>query len=1362
MFAAQRAFLSETPQKDSAQVKRKLLTFPAEVLQHLGLFIAFVLLVAANEFAAAHPALTAILVFIFSLPYLVASVASRRASFLYATMLLGAVSYFLACHALGAPGASFPLLSVPLVVALLIVGHYLRKRLGEGYAAYPRTVFRAMNITVAVFAIWALAQVFGLMGQPGWLRYVAGLAYLGYAGLYLAHCIGGAPFFCIYIFAGFLTLGGVLSVGALASARFCWIPAIASATAILLVGTKLHQSSKYRWSRHFFVSSGVAIFVSLTLSLLRWPFLLIDLGLGSLLLWAAYGWFAAAVPNVRQAMLAERVVAKCFFFGALLLSLPLAPLIFIMPAHLYVACAALICSVTFAWITWQRRGQAFGPRNAYVLAAAMFASAGLLGIGRQLPGMFASGWSLAGPLALLIALGLLQSLLDRAKDGILRRGLAAAAVFPAFFAWFIPLLQGDSAVALAAAAVAALAVAALIAWTKDKAHLFAVGPVLAGAVVAAALLSAGQAMAGWTACAAAATAAGAVFAWADIKGRQLTRGAANLAWLILSIAAIVIACFVGMVQVLWALTAVAALAVMISARRGAGQKRDVFVLFAQGLAIVASLAAVVMGPFSGIGPVGAGISLLVLAAAHWLAWALGRGGGAARAACALFALGAVLVIFGAFDAAEAAHARLGAGAGVVLALLAASAAMRDKFPKAAHSAVVTGHMTGIVLACAALIQGWPLQSWYLPLAAAPHILIYALMPRLRQNFGFRLGTGLWLSFSALFCLAAYANTPYREKVHVLESISLLWLAAGYALGRVGNGVRSMPLYICAAVVAGFCGIISLFAPAAEDSWRAFLVNGVAFACLFLILRKDVFVYLLTLSLALMAYDWVKASTSVFTQDVLFYLIIGAAVVGVFFSLPYLKKALARTGSLPMFSIFTWRGELLLAVPIVGLALLLLAAYTMKLTGHPKFCTSCHYMGDYYGSWQHSSHRDVACVECHYEPGTAALMEGKIGGLVQVVKYVSHTYSTRPHALISNNSCMRSGCHAGMDHKKEALLFHGRIRFRHDKHLGEHPRGKQLNCVSCHGHAVRGEHISVTETTCVTCHFHGRQDEPVAAGKCTTCHVLPEKAVTFMGQSFDHRKFLKDKDAVRCEHCHSQVTEGSGAVSATRCRSCHTENQPTQVKDQAHFHLVHVSEGHFDCLQCHDEIRHGVRPMEQQLLARGNCRACHEGERHSVQEKMYAGTAIPGLKAMPDAMYKAGVACDGCHTESKIAGLGKLPFTMKHSGAKQCADCHGKKRYGSMLADWQEDTKDRLGELQPALAKLEKACQSAKDPPADGLAKAKKLLAQARTKLLYISADRSFGAHNYPYVSEALDSAEEDLDDCRSLVAAWNKVAAGSP
>ena len=1339
-------------------MKRTLSAFTAGILQHLGLLTAFVLLVAAHEFVDAHPALTAVLVFIFSMPYLVAAVVARRASFLYGTMLLGAVAYFLACHALGAPGTLFPLLSVPLVWCLLIVGHVLRKRLDAEMAAYPTTVFRAMDITVAAFAIWALIQVGGLMGTPGYMQYAAGLAFLGYAGLYLAHSLAGASPIYIHAFSICLMLGAVFTVAAAVSFQACWAAAIASAGAVLAVGTKLHRGRTHAWSWHFYVSSAVVIAVSLALSVVRGAYLVVDLSLASLLLWAAYRWLARAVPDVRHAMLAERVMAKCFFFGSLGLGVLVVPAMLLWPADPHIALAALICGVTFAWMMWRRRDQVFGTRGVYSLAAVMFASAGLLGLGRQLPAWLASAWSAAVPLALLIGLGLLRGAFDREKDKVIRRTLAEAAVFPAFFVWFIPLLQGETIVALAGAAAAAVMVAAESVQLKEKAFRHALGPAVAGIFVAATYLLAGPGSAAWIACAAGAAVAGVGYLLAVARERQATRGALHLAWLILSAAGLAFAVGAGSADVLYSLTAIAAVSVLMTGFLAAQAKRGVQYLAVAAVAVLAVAGSLVWGPFSELRVAWPGVCLLVLSAACWLAWARGRGIWTVRAATGLLSLGSLLVIFNVFATPAA---QLGAGAGVVGALFVLAALLRGRFPRVSNSAVITGHLTSIILASAALIQCWPQNSWVVPAIAAALAAIYAVMPRLRTSLGFRSGIFLWLSVAVLLGMAALAGKPYRAQLPTAAFLSLVWLAVGYTWRRAE--AWSMPLYVAAAFFAGLCGLVGLFTPAPTGVWSVFLVNGVAFMGLFLVLREDVFVYLSTLSLSVLAYTWVKTTSSFFTQDVLFYLILGAAVLGVVFWLPHLKRLLTKTGSLPIFSIFSWQGKFLLAIPITALALLVVMAYTTTLTGHPKFCVSCHNMDEYYVSWQHSSHQDVACIDCHYNPGAAAMVKGKLSGLVQVVQYVSHSYSTKPHALVSNDSCMRSSCHAGMGETADVVLFGDQIKFRHDKHLSGNPRGKMLNCVSCHGHTEKAEHINVVRTACLTCHFYGRADDtPLAAAQCDTCHTPPAETVTFMGQSFDHVSFLKGKTAVGCENCHSQVTRGDGAVSAVRCRSCHVE-KPFEVKDQEQFHLVHVSEESVDCLQCHDEIKHGIPPKEQQLLAFGDCKSCHVGERHSLQESMYAGTGIPATKGQADPMYKARVGCNGCHTDVRSASLGKMPFTMKGAGQKQCVDCHGNKNYGKMLVNWQELTKERLGELRTELATLDKACQSAKDDaPAGEFTKAQAMLEAMRTTLSYIEKDGSYGAHNNAYVSDALDSVEDELAECEELTDGWKKIAVRSP
>jgi nitrate/TMAO reductase-like tetraheme cytochrome c subunit len=1335
----------------------------------LGLLIAFVLIVACTEFNSAHPFLTAGIVFVFALGYLFASVVTRRANFLYGAMLFSAVSFFLICYGLGAPLTSFPLLSVALVIFLMVVGQYLN-RLPDSLRSFPLTVFRVMNLTVAVFSAWALAHVSNLMGQEGLIRHVAAFTFLGYAGVYLVLLMMGHRSMYTYIFSLFLTLGGMLFVGGLWSVDFCWVAAMASAAVILLVGTGFHREKEYSWSRHFYFCSAPIILVSLIFSVLQWPFLMMSLALASILLWIAYERLTRAVEGTLGAMMVERVVAKCFFFGAVGLTIPVMPMVFIQPGSLYVALASVICGITFSLIAWQRRGQA-DKDSYYVLVAVMFVSAGVLGLGKQLPGISGSIWKLAVPQVTLVCLGLLCVFFAKTGDLITRKRIAVAAIFPAFFAWFFLVLQDQLEMAIIAALIVTVVVLYLGARLKERSYYYAIGPSIASVFIAVVLLPKDRIIAwldwapatvstnvsfvwdstmAWIACAAAALATGVLFVWADARDKQIRRGAANLGWLILSIAAISISWSSGAFSLLYCITAVGAIAVLIAWRPNRGQ-HDILELFVQGMALLATLAVALMAVLAsviGLSLVVVGVCLLILSAAYWLAWMVQRGLGAARLANALFSLGALLVIFGIFSDVEL---RLVAGVVVVLILFLLAVIGRNRFCAMANSAIVSGHLTSIVLAVTMLVQAWSVSTSYLYLAAMPVVVLYAFMLRFLENKGFRLGTALWISFAVLLGIAAQTNIPYEQQIHLVVGLSLVWVALGYMLDRTKAKAWSMPLYMTAAVVASFCCVVSILAPVTNTSWLVFLTSGVAFVCLFLIVRDDIFSYLLSLALALMGYGWLRATGSVFTVHLFFYLAIVGVVLAMAFLLPHLVKRITRWGTVPMFSLFTGFGATLLFLVVAVFGAVALGAYGIKITGHPKFCASCHNMEEYYVSWEHSSHKDVACVECHADPGVSGTVAAKAQGMVQLVQYIAGSYGTRPHGEISNASCQHGSCHGEIVNDGTVIMLYDKIKFRHDKHLSEHPNGKSLNCVSCHGQTVQDQHISVSKTTCLTCHFYNRGDKEVAAGDCETCHFVPEEPVTFVDEPFSHKDFMAGDGDVTCIHCHSQVTQGSGTVSRTRCMACHLEDEEhSEVEDQEEFHLIHVSAGHFDCLACHDEIKHGDRPMAEQLLTSSNCTTCHGSKRHSIQEAIYAGVAVPELEAAPDVMYEAGVACDGCHDDSQVIHLGSLTLTSRISGAKQCIHCHDNEDFADELASWQEATKEILSELGPALEDLEKALQSS-EASAEQLVEAKKLAVSARTKLDMVLKDGSNGAHNAGYVMEILDKVLEDIEKGQSLI-----------
>ena len=182
--------------------------------------------------------------------------------------------------------------------------------------------------------------------------------------------------------------------------------------------------------------------------------------------------------------------------------------------------------------------------------------------------------------------------------------------------------------------------------------------------------------------------------------------------------------------------------------------------------------------------------------------------------------------------------------------------------------------------------------------------------------------------------------------------------------------------------------------------------------------------------------------------------------------------------------------------IIGIIILGMAALggLVVYSTAPSFCRSCHIMEPYYTAWAASKHKDVACVECHYPPGSPqTLIWKKFQALSQVAKYVTRTYSSKPFAEVEDSSCLRGGCHATRLLQGKLITKNG-VNFDHKPHLEGARRGRHLRCVSCHSQVVVGKHIEVTYDTCYLCHMKGMKQgrDLNVLGGCLKCHILPDK------------------------------------------------------------------------------------------------------------------------------------------------------------------------------------------------------------------------------------------------------------------------------
>jgi len=414
----------------------------------------------------------------------------------------------------------------------------------------------------------------------------------------------------------------------------------------------------------------------------------------------------------------------------------------------------------------------------------------------------------------------------------------------------------------------------------------------------------------------------------------------------------------------------------------------------------------------------------------------------------------------------------------------------------------------------------------------------------------------------------------------------------------------------------------------------------------------------------------------------------------------------------------------IAVPVAILAILLLSIGTVgfvEYSSQPSFCKSCHIMEPYYQSWATSSHRDIACIECHIAPGVKAYAMTKLQAANMVVKYFTGAAGTRPWAEVQDASCLRAGCHS--ERLIEGLVEFKGVHFDHTQHLGELRHGIQLRCTSCHSQIVQGSHIAVTEGTCFLCHFKGRAAGLPLAG-CTGCHPTPPRVVSPAGYSVDHAQYVKDR--IDCLSCHSEVTTGAGTADLARCVSCH--NEPTRLAEFNNpklLHQVHVADHDIPCIQCHTPIEHRVVALAATVEL--DCKSCHANV-HDAQRRLYAGFGGHGVPNAPSSMFMARVSCLGCHAEATQL---KAHEHVQLAGEASCLACHGI-RFANILPAWQRDIAAKVARVATV---VDKARETVGAAPLRQRAVADSLVRLAEDNVELVRVGK--GAHNVMYTDRLL-------------------------
>ena len=370
-----------------------------------------------------------------------------------------------------------------------------------------------------------------------------------------------------------------------------------------------------------------------------------------------------------------------------------------------------------------------------------------------------------------------------------------------------------------------------------------------------------------------------------------------------------------------------------------------------------------------------------------------------------------------------------------------------------------------------------------------------------------------------------------------------------------------------------------------------------------------------------------------------------------FTLPFrtVRFGFRRLAEIP------WRNLVLMSLMAVIMLALTMVIF-IKATSQPRFCVSCHYMQPYFASWEESTHSEVHCTECHFPPGIEGTVRGKFTAISMLVNYWTGVYKkSKPWAEISDESCLRDGCH-------ETRLLEGKVPFKegitfdHKPHLTEDRRGKNLRCTSCHSQIVQGSHMTVTEETCFLCHF---KEQPVDSkmNSCVFCHNAPTGDDP-KAELFDHSDMLAMQ--TDCKLCHGEMVKGEGSVSRERCSYCHAESGKLErYSETIELHSIHISENKVECNHCHNNIQH--KSVARTGEIKPECKECHS-DRHMEQYYLFSGQGAESVESLPSSMFHAGLNCKACHVISEIQVNGSIHTSTSLAGEASCEPCHDKSFY----------------------------------------------------------------------------------------------------
>jgi nitrate/TMAO reductase-like tetraheme cytochrome c subunit len=492
-----------------------------------------------------------------------------------------------------------------------------------------------------------------------------------------------------------------------------------------------------------------------------------------------------------------------------------------------------------------------------------------------------------------------------------------------------------------------------------------------------------------------------------------------------------------------------------------------------------------------------------------------------------------------------------------------------------------GHLNAAVGAIAFLLFADRLDDVIAFAGVALHLAIYVWMAYRKHERGFLLGAGLSL---CLLLVISLSFLPFVERTNLIGYFMptiLLLLGYGWLLRKKGDAPGSQAILSAVSVVTLISGGVALWTDGLSPAsvWITLVVGSLVWLGLLVLTRLDIYIYLITASLSLLGFSFLREVSDSFVSHVFIFLVYGCLLIALVFAFDLLSRRMKFRMPIHFGHKILRREWLIYGLPVLALVGVGLIGFGVESTSSPPFCGLCHTMGPYYASWENSPHGQagVSCADCHYEPNARSYIRNKIVGLSELVKTATDTEGYLPMGVVSDLSCLRGGCHVTAAIENEPILYQDQVYFTHKPHLKQTLRGVDTRCTLCHTMTQLEEHMSINEEACLLCHFKGRQDRPTAIGGCLDCHETIRSHLTEDG--FSHDGLMSSRDSSVCTGCHKGVTIGDGEIKE-ECSFCHLQDIQELLRGEpADIHRLHVSDEGVRCSWCHEDVLHGVQaPM----------------------------------------------------------------------------------------------------------------------------------------------------------------------------------------